>query len=53
MVGTNIWSRAETELRGTNSTPESEDLALQGFSSKVSHILKEDLQATGSFGVFL
>lgn len=52
MVGKNIWSRVEIELRVTKSTPESKALALQGFSSKFSYILKKDLQTTGSFESF-
>jgi len=53
MVGKNIWSRVEIELRVTKSTPESEAFTCQGFSSKISCVLKEDLHATGSFEVFL
>lgn len=53
IVRKNIWTRVEIEFRVTKSTPESEALALQGFISKVSCMLKEDLQATGSFEVFL
>lgn len=52
-MGKNVFSRIGTELKVTKRTPESEALALQGFSSKISYILKEDLQATGSFEVFL
>lgn len=40
MVGKNIWSRVEIELRVTKSTPECETLPLQAFYSKVSYIEK-------------
>lgn len=53
VVGKNIWSRVEIELRVAKSTPECETLSLQALHSKVSYIFKEDFHGSGSFAAFL